>query len=37
MGEEVTVRLRTEWSERLGEWDTGPMDIFPAGAKGLVL
>ena len=37
MGEEVTAWLRAEWSQRLVEWDAGPLNIYPAGAKGLYL
>ena len=36
LGDEVTTRLRAEW-EKLGEWSSGPMDIYPAGATGLAL
>ena len=36
LGDEVTARLRAEWA-KLGEWNRGPEDIYPAGATGLGL
>ena len=36
LGDEVKTRLRAEWA-KLGEWDGGPRNIWPAGATGLSL
>ena len=36
LGDEVAARLRAEW-QKLGKWENGPNDIWPAGATGLDL
>ena len=34
LGDELTARLKAEWG-KLGKWDSGPSDTYPAGASGL--